>query len=221
MLPALIAAGAGWLFEKLAKPAIREVAGAAYESVTGEKVPAETSVKGLAERIQALPPEDQAVVVKAMLDQEVELARIDARQQEALTKGSAEWVRATARPEIALRAMKSIQRVLQAFGLLVAITVLQWAVETGAVLFGAPPPDVGSVWALLAEVKDVWELVAITFGSGFAACVAIVRRYMAARERDKAQEYELAAGSRLHSSGAVETAAGGLVGGLIKAVRGK
>ncbi|SMF85795.1 hypothetical protein SAMN06265365_1581, partial [Tistlia consotensis] len=86
---------------------------------------------------------------------------------------------------------------------------------------GGRPVDVPSVWALVSQVQDSWELVAISFGSGFAACVSVVRRYMAARERDKAQEYELQAGQPLQASGAVEAAAGGLVAGAIKAIRGK
>ncbi len=211
----------GLLIDKLAVPALKEAAGAAYEAVTGDKLAPDTSAGDLADKVQDLPPEQQAAIFKATIDKEVALARIDADQQQALTKGSAEWVRATARPEIALRAMKSIQLVVYGFAWLIGATVLQWAIETAAVLASGNPVDVPSVWALVAQVKDAWDFVAVSFVAGFGACVSIVRRYMAARERDKAQEYELKAGQPLQASGAVEAAAGGLVKAAVNAIRGK
>jgi hypothetical protein len=199
-----------------------------YNAVTGKPASPEAQSKpeALADSIEQLPPAQRDQVYQQLLEARVKLQGFDTQRFLALTDGDAEKIRATARPQIALAAMRVVTLFSQGIRLLVVATVIQWAVLAIWTIVAATGvktavPDLPSVWKLLADASPVAEMIWAPLIASFWAAVAIVKKYMAVRERDKAQEYEIRNGSPLNSTQATIEAAGGAVSSLIRAWRSR
>jgi len=211
-----------------AAPSMLEAGAAIYNAVTGTPAPPEaaSNPQALADSIEQLAPEQRDQVYRQLLEARVEMQQLDTQRFLALTDGDADKIRATARPQIALSAMRVVTLFAQGIRLLVWATVIQWAVLalwTMVAAAGADTrvPELPSVWRLLADAAPVAEMIWGPLIASFWAAVAIVKKYMAVRERDKAQQYEIQAGKPLTSAQATIEAAGGAVSNLIRAWRAR
>ncbi|MEQ8605169.1 MAG: hypothetical protein RIB45_17795 [Marivibrio sp.] len=204
-------------------PAVFSAGTAIYEAVTGEEPPAEAkeSPEAFAAHVDSLPAEQRAEITERTIAAKVAIQEQDTKRFLAMTDGSAEKIRATARPQIAMRAMGVIEQFSKLLVWLGLLTVLQWAVGWVGPLFSdgftAPP----SIWDEIAKMAPVAEMIWAPTLAALYACLEVIKKYMGCRERDKAREDEIRAGRPLQSTEATITAAGGAVAGLIKAVRGK
>ena len=194
-----------------AAPALLAAATDVYRAVTGDEVPeaARSAPQTMAAAIDRLPADQRDAVVARLLEHREALDREWTTRFVAMSDGDAETLRASARPQIALQAMAVIalfSRLLVGLGI---VTVTQWAVLLLCEAMGwqAPTTD---IWAMLAKAQPVAEMIWAPLLASFGACVVIVKAYFGARERDKAQEYELRAGRPLAASAAVVEAAAGL-----------
>lgn len=147
-----------------------------------------------------------------------------------------EKLRASARPKIALQAMG----VIRTFKLLlvwamVALSI-EWLARAGFAIWGCRAsvgPDGSiieicktmpvelSVGYMLAQLEPVVNMIWPPLLASLAACVAVIKAYMGARERDKARADEMAHGQPLQSTAATIAAAGGGLASIIKAFKGR
>lgn len=198
----------------VAAPALFKGAQAIYSAVTGDE-PADTAEE-LSSQIDTLPPEQRTRVIEGV----VKLQSLDTQRFMALTDGNAEKVRATARPEIAMQAMGVIRLFGYAISAVFLLAVLDWALKLGAFYLDLKLPGY-SVWESLADASPVAEMI---WGPALGilwACVAVVKKYMGCRERDKAIEAEIRAGKPLNSTNATVAAAAEGVAGIVQAFRKK
>ncbi|MBF0249948.1 MAG: hypothetical protein HQL35_04880 [Alphaproteobacteria bacterium] len=201
-------------------PPILSAGRAIYEAFTGETVAANVTPDDLAQKIEALPADQREAVIVRVLELHAEMQAYDTQRFVSMNDGDADKIRATARPEIALRAMAVIETFAWVFKALMAVTVIEWAGRMVVASFGLAWPEV-SLWALIAKAEPVTTMIWPPLIASFWACLEIIRKYMGVRERDKAQEYEIKAGRPLESAAATVAAAGGGIADIIKAIRGK
>jgi hypothetical protein len=173
----------------------------------------------MAAHIDALEPGQRAVVLRELIALKAQVQAQDTNRFLALSEGDAEKLRATARPEIARRAMGVIETFALVFKVVFLAIVLEWAVRTGSVWLGAPLPAGDSLTQMLAGLSPVAEMIWAPLLGSFWASVEIVKKYMGVRERDKAHEFEIRHGAPLHSTQATIEAAGGTVAQVIRAFR--
>lgn len=183
-------------------PAILEGAGAIVAAVTGDDPPAEAgeSAGAMARHISALPPDQRAIVTRELLALKSQVQNLDTQRFLAMADGSVEKVRATARPEIARRAMRVIETFALVFKVVFFAIVLEWVVRTLSVWAGVPLPAGVTLPGMLSELSPVAEMIWAPLLGSFWACVEIVKKYMGVRERDKAHEYEMMNGAPLNST---------------------
>ncbi len=195
----------------------REIVGALSGSPLAEDAPAEEIAAAAAK----LPAEQQAQVMMALIDKRNELERLDTERFVAMASADAETQRASARPEIALRAMSVIEIFSKLLALVFLVTVIQWAIGWGYAAFGAPPPAAPSFWEILAQAAPVTELIWAPLIASFWCCVQVIKTYFGCRERDKARMDEIQYGAPLTSTQATVAAAGSGVAEIIRAFKGK
>ncbi|MBO6782247.1 MAG: hypothetical protein JJ899_03100 [Alphaproteobacteria bacterium] len=202
-------------------PAVFEGARAIISAVTGDEVPprAAQDPESMARHIDELPPVQRAEVVARLMSLKERIQRLDTERFLAMTDGSVEKLRATARPEIARRAMGVIETFAVVFKVVFFAIVLEWAVRNLASWTGVDLAETTSLPALFAELSPVAEMIWAPLLGSFWACVAIVRKYMGVRERDKAHEYELRNGGPLNSTQATIEAASGAIATAVRALR--
>jgi hypothetical protein len=87
----------------------------------------------MAAHIDALEPGQRAVVLRELIALKAQVQAQDTNRFLALSEGDAEKLRATARPEIARRAMGVIETFALVFKVVFLAIVLEWAVRTGSV----------------------------------------------------------------------------------------
>lgn len=222
-------------------PQIMGAVSGIVSAITGKPPPPEAaeSPEGMAAHIDGLPPVQRAEVqlrvfehVEAMERKTTErwLARM-AMEGAA----GAEKIRASARPRIALQAMGVIRVFALVLIWALVMLTLEWLARAGLALWGchdSPGPDdvpveicrqlpAGlSVTALLAQLAPVTTIIWPPLLASLAACVAVIKAYMGARERDKARADEMEYGKPISSTAATVAAAGGTIAGIIRAVRG-
>lgn len=210
-------------------PAIFEAGRDIVQAVTGEEVPPEFSGNpdGLATYVGALTPEQQREIASRILDVKLRHQELDSDRFKILTEGDAEKVRATARPEIALRAMGVIETMVRVFLVLFYAAILEWAARLFWGLLAAndlgiaPPfPVAISLWDIIAKAEPVTSIFLPLVVGAFWASVSVITKYMGCRERDKAREAEMSFGKPLDANAATIEAAGGFVSGAIRAVKG-
>lgn len=203
-----------------AAPALIDAARSIFSDETGgEQLPQDASPEQVAERIEALPPEQRNAVVVRLYEHKERLQGYDTDRFKSLTDGDAAKVAATARPEIAKQAMAVVTMFARGISILFVVTVLEWFARLVCAAAGWGFPEV-SLWDLIAKAAPVTEMIWAPMLGSFWACVEIIKKYMGARERDKAQQYEIMAGRPLSSAAATVEAAGGALTGLVKAWRG-
>jgi hypothetical protein len=195
----------------------KEIVGA----FTGEEVPPDATPEDVAARIEALPPEQRAIAVGQVIAAKTREQELDTERFRAMNEGDAEKIKESARPQIALRAMRVVTMFSAAISILFIATVLEWAVRAYFAFKGTKFPVTESLWDLIADAQPVAEMIWAPLLGSFWACVEVIKKYMGCRERDKAQEYEARAGRPLNASAATIEAAGGGVASIIRAVRGK
>lgn len=217
-----MAAAAPFLLKMLtAAPAVFDAGKEIVQAVTGQELPASTTPEDLAGRIETLPPEQRAAVIAHVMTVRAQIQALDTDRFKLLTDGDAAKVKATARPEIALAAMRVISTFAQVFRVLCYATVGEWLVRAGFDVFGQPYPVSVSVMSLFSEVAPAAEVLWAPLIASFWVCADVIKKYMGCRERDKAQEYELANGAPLQAGQATIAAAGNSLAGIINAVRGR
>ena len=204
-------------------PAVLSVGRAAYNALVDDdsKLPDSAGEDDVAAAIESLPPEQRDAVIEKVLKTKARLQALDTQRFLSMNDGDAEKLRASARPEIALRAMKVIETVVSVFKVVFFFTIAEWLGRAGFALAGKPFPVTDSVWSLFAEEEPVTVLIWPQVVTAIGASVMVILKYMGCRERDKAQQFELQAGRPLQSAEAVATAAGGAIGAIVKAVRGR
>jgi len=200
-------------------PSVVEAGRKIYEAVSGKQT-FEVSPEGLSDQVGQLPEQQQAQI-RAMVVAEAERQGFDTQRFLVLTDGNAEKVKATARPEIAMRAMAVVESFGLVFKWLIIATLLQWFAGAVCALLRVDVVELPNLWVMIAGVEPVVELFGVMLAGSFWACVAIVRKYMGCRERDKAQEYEMRNGKPLQSSAATVEAAGSAISDLVRAFKGR
>ncbi len=202
-------------------PAVFEGASAIIAAVTGEDPPQEATRNEhvMAEHIDRLPPAQRAAVVTQLLALKERVQNLDTERFLAMTDGSVEKLRASARPEIARRAMSVIETFALVFKVVFFAIVLEWAVRASSELFGLGLPATASLTGSMAQLGPVAEMIWAPLLGSFWACVEIVKKYMGVRERDKAHEYEMRNGAPLSSTQATIEAAGGTIAKVVRAWR--
>ncbi len=201
-------------------PAIFSAATSIFSAVTGNEPKASTP-EALAEEIVSLPESDRAAVTTQVLAFKAQIQALDTDRYKTLTEGDAAKVAATARPEIAKRAMGVLETFSLIAKILFAATALEWFVRAGYALAGATFPEVKSIWSLVASAQPIAEMIWAPLIASFWVCAGVIKKYMGCRERDKAQQYEMMAGRPLSSSAATVEAAGGAIAGLVNAWKGR
>ncbi|PCJ57865.1 MAG: hypothetical protein COA65_08970 [Rhodospirillaceae bacterium] len=201
-------------------PAVMSAGSVIYEAVTGSKLSGETTPEKLADKVAALPEGKRADIIEKTLRVKARMQALDTERFIAMD-GDAEKLRASARPEIARRAMGVIETFSNAIKILFWMTALEWLVRSGFALAGKPFPITDSIWDLVAGAAPVAEMIWAPLLASFWVCADVIKKYMGCRERDKSQEYEIRAGAPLNSSAATVEAAGGAVSNLIKAWKGR
>lgn len=212
---------------------------AIVSAVTGEDAPdaAQDSPEAMAAHIESLPAEQQAAIRLRYLEHletmDKETSARWASRMGMEGDASIETLRATARPQIALRAMRVIYTVRLAVLWLLALLTVEYAVGLALALWGCEVTGEGaaavkwcttvpaslSVTALLAKLDPVIHLVWPSVVAALLAAQAVVRAYMGARERDKARADEMAYGKPLDSTAASIAAAGGTIASIVRAFR--
>lgn len=213
MIPALLGA---LRFAPAVLAAGREIAGA----LSGRELPPAATAEEVADRIGQLPEGDRQAALAHVLAARTRCQELDTARFAGLTEGGADKVRATARPEIALRAMRVVTLLARGLTLLVLATVAEWAVRMAYAVAGGGVPDLPSIWALVAEAAPVAEMIWAPLLGTIAAATAIVRKYMGCRERDKSREDEIRAGRPLDAGQATIADAAGSLAGVVRAFRG-
>jgi len=199
-------------------PALIDAARSLFSDQTGEQLPQDATPEQVAERIEALPPESRNAILVRLYEHREKLQGLDTDRFKALTEGDAAKVAATARPEIARQAMAVVTMFARGISVLFVVTVLEWFARLVCAAAGLSFPEV-SLWDLIARAAPVTEMIWAPMLGSFWACVEIIKKYMGARERDKAQQYEMMAGRPLSAAAATVEAAGGALAGIVKAWR--
>lgn len=216
MIPALLAA-------LQFAPAVLSAGRAAYNAIASEdqQLPIDAGPDTTAAAIGGLPEAQRVEVFAHVLDVKARVQELDTRRFVSMNDGDAEKIRASARPEIARRAMGVIETVVWVFKVTFLATIFEAALRFLFQASGKAWPDGVSIWSLFAAAAPVTDLIWPQLVGVIAASVMVITKYMGCRERDKAQEFELQAGRPLQSAEAVATAAGGAIGAIVRAVRGK
>jgi len=173
----------------------------------------------IARHIDALPSAQRADIVTRLATLRAEVQASDTARFLAMADGPVEKLRASARPEIARRAMGVIETFALVFKVVFFAIVAEWAVRTFAIWSGAALPETLTLPGMMSELAPVAEMIWAPLLGSFWASVEIVKKYMGVRERDKAHEYELRNGAPLNSTNATIEAAGGTIANLIRALR--
>ncbi|MGE0256896.1 MAG: hypothetical protein AB7N54_19905 [Alphaproteobacteria bacterium] len=231
-MPLPLLAGLAGLFLKAvtAAPAVFEAAKTITAAVTGETLPeaAQREPAALVAHVEALPDEAKAQIILATLEHERALQAMDTERFAKLTpvEGSVEWLRETARPEIALRAMTVLETFPRIFKWMIFGAAVDYATRWIITLFELAT---GNSYALLLDqslmgaIADVAPAAEIFWGplvTAIGACIAVILKYMGCRERDKAIEAEMQFGRPINATAATVAAAGGGLADIIRAVRG-
>lgn len=202
-------------------PAVFEGASAIVSAITGEDAPeaAQESAEAMARHIAALPPDQRGAITRELLALKTQVQNFDTRRFLAMADGSVEKIRATARPEIARRAMRVIETFALVFKVVFFAIILEWVARTLSVWAGTPLPDVATLPGMLSQLSPVAEMIWAPLLGSFWASVEIVKKYMGVRERDKAHEYEMRNGAPLNSTQATIEAAGGTIARILRELR--
>jgi len=200
-------------------PAILGVGKSLVESFTGETLSEDVTAETVAEQLEGLPDDKRFEAMQVLSEAKVKLQTLDTQRFESMNEGSAEKIRETARPQIALRAMAVIELFSQIFKMLMIITVAEWMTRLGLSALNMPYPDV-SLWALIAKAEPVTAMIWPPLLASFWVCADIIKKYMGVRERDKAQQFEMQHGRPLESAAATVAAAGSNLANIIKAFKG-
>lgn len=202
-------------------PAVLAGASAVVAAVTGEDVPkdARADAESMARHIAGLPPDQRAVVARELFALKEQVQNFDTQRFLAMADGSVEKIRATARPEIARRAMQVIETFALVFKVVFFAIVLEWVARTLSVWAGTPLPSDVTLPGMLSELSPVAEMIWAPLLGSFWASVEIVKKYMGVRERDKAHEYEMQNGAPLNSTQATIEAAGSTIARIVRALR--
>lgn len=202
-------------------PSVFSAGKSVVEAVTGTPPPPDRSntPEALAEFVGSLPPDQQAEITGQVLEHKTRLQQLDSQRFALLTDGDTEKVRATARPEIARRAMGVIEVFAIVFKWLGIATLGEWVLRLVCDLAGWQAPA-ASLWGMVAEAAPVAEMIWAPLLASFWVSAEIVKKYFGCRERDKARQDELTAGRPLDATAATIQAAGGGVASIIRAVRG-
>lgn len=199
-------------------PSILSAGRQIVESFTGESLSEDTSAKDVSDRLEAMPEKDRLAAMAQLTEAKVKLQTLDTQRFLAMN-GNADKMRASARPEIALRAMAVIETYSKVFKGLMAGTGLEWAARMVCAGLDIEYPEI-SLWALIAKAEPVTSMIWPPLLASFWVCAEIIKKYMGVRERDKAQEYEIQNGRPLKSTAATVAAAGGGLANIIKAFKG-
>lgn len=199
-------------------PQIFEAGKEIYTAVTGNAVDTQSPAE-LVNHIERLPLQQQEAIIAKVLDAKVQYQRLDTERFKALTSGDADHVRATARPQIALRCMAMMELPFKVLVWMLVLACGEWVIEGVALAFGRSV-DVPSLFAVFAQVDGA--LAAQVMGTllvpGFMSAVLVIRKYMGCRERDKAIEYEIQHGKPLKALDATINAASGIAS-LVSAIK--
>ena len=195
----------------------REIVGA----LTGEEPPQNASAEDVADLIERLPPEERRTAVQHVLHAKTRHQELDTQRFLAANAGPAERIRATARPEIALRATGVLVLFARGVALLFVMVSLEWLVRAVCAIAGVEDLDLPSVAALIAMLEPVTELVWAPLIASFWASADVVKKYMGCRERDKARADEMTAGRPLDAAQATVADAGGAIAGIVRALKGR
>lgn len=203
-----------------AVPALFDAARSIFSDETSQAVPSGISPEDLAGRIDALPEAQRHAIMHRLYEHKERLQDHDTQRFAKLTEGDAAKVAATARPEIARQAMAVVTMFARGLSILFLVTVVEWFARLVCAAAGWEFPDV-SLWALIAQAQPVTEMIWAPMLGSFWASVEIIKKYMGARERDKAHQYEIIAGRPLDATAATVQAAAGGLAGLVKAWKGR
>ena len=223
-----------------ALPSLFKAGGEIVSAVTGKEPPAQArqDPEAMAAHIESLPPDQRAEIQRRMFEHVEALDRNTTERwgaRMAMEAGAdAEKLRATARPKIAMQAMGVIRTFAFVLVWAMAALSLEWLARAGFAIWGchdnAGPdgsvieicktmPAELSVGYMLAQLEPVVNMIWPPLLASLAACVAVIKAYMGARERDKARADEMKHGQPLQSVAATIAAAGGGVASIIKAFR--
>lgn len=220
-------------------PQVLNAGRSAYEMFTGEEAP--ETPEGLHEAIEMLPPEQRNQVADKIIESKLEFQRLDTERFKGLTEGSAEKIKSTARPEVALRCMAMMEMPFRLLRLVVTVIgsllVLEWLIEASSLLFGEPvymigedgvavPVDGLDIRSPLTVIKELssffsWEGILAIVGPAYLAAVTVIKKYMGCRERDKAQEYEMQYGKPLSSAESTVVAATDAISSAVRLWKGR
>lgn len=202
-------------------PAVFSAGKEITEAVTGTALPdnASHSPEALTDHIENLPTAERLQIIHQVLEKKAQIQGLDTQRFLAMTDGDTEKIRATARPQIALRAMVILETFAWVLKILVVATVAEWLINAVMLAAGKDPFFNQSLWELIAAAAPIQEMIWPPLLASFWASVEIIKKYMGVRERDKAHEYELQAGKPLNSTSATIEAAGGTVARIIKAFK--
>lgn len=232
-MPVPLLAGLAGLFLKAvtAAPAVFEAAKTITAAVTGEALPetAQRDPAALAAHVEGLPDDAKVRIILATLEHERALQAMDTDRFAKLTpvEGSVEWLRETARPEIALRAMTVLETFPRIFKWMVWAAIVDYSIRWLAALAKLATGktyDLLLDQSLMGAIADVAPAAEIFWGplvTAIGACIAVILKYMGCRERDKAIEAEMQFGRPINATAATVAAAGGGLADIIRAVRGK
>ena len=192
-----------------------------YEMVTGQSTDDIRSEEELVNRIETLPVDQQETIMLKVLDAKVKFQQLDTQRFMSMTEGDADKVRATARPTLALDSMKLMLMPFLLIRWLIILACLEWVIEAVAAGFGKDV-DVPSLFSVFANmnIETVWPLVASVLVPAYLGAVAVIRKYMGCRERDKALQYEMQNGKPLKGLQATVHAASGIAT-LVNAFKGR
>lgn len=223
-----------------ALPSLFKAGGEIVSAVTGKEPPARAmeSPEAMEAHIASLPAGQRAEVQRRMFEHAEALDRNFTERwgaRMAMEAGAdVEKLRATARPQIALQAMGVIRTFAWVLIWAMAALSLEWLARAGFAVWGchdSTGPDGSvveicttmpaelSVGYMLAQLEPVVNMIWPPLLASLAACVAVIKAYMGARERDKARADEMKHGQPLQSTAATVAAAGGNLASLIRLFR--